>query len=267
MVKLPSDMVMEALATPYESSEDVIRSLTSLEQAFLARKDRRGIFATAYLNMTKEIASGVETATFHDSAWVAKYAISFANLYRVALLAYERGDIAAVPRPWLASFETSSKGKGLLIQDLLLAMNAHINHDLALALVEVSIDPKRAERREDHFAVNESVRHATDPVQEQVTALYAPTLRLLDLAFGRLDEEVANFSIEKARSNAWVSAVTLTNARDEAEAVEVRQSISDRASLVAKLILKPSLRARTLLLLQRLERKAPWWEIGSRLRR
>jgi hypothetical protein len=254
-------MTMEALAAPYRSIEDVIDSLTRVEQAFLTARDRRGVFATAYLNMTKEVGSSVGGQIFLDSDWVSRYAICFANLYRTALLSYERGDYEAVPKPWMVSFETSRQGKGLLLQDLLLGVNAHINHDLALALVEVSIDPERPKRRQDHFAVNESIRRATDPIQEQVATLYGPALKLLDHAFGRLDEDVTNFSIEKARRNAWVSAVSLVNARGNEEAAEVRESISDRASLLAKLILKPSPRPGLLQALQRLERRTPWWQL------
>ena len=68
------------------------------------------------------------------------------------------------------------------------------------------------------------------------------------------------FSIDKARQSAWISAVSLANARDDAERLQVRESISDRASLLARLILKPSARGRLLQLLQRIERMAPWWE-------
>ena len=45
----------------------------------------------------------------------------------------------------------------------------------------------------------------------------------------------------------------------------VRESISDRASLLAKLILKPNLSGRTVQLLHRLERRLPWWEHLARL--
>ena len=39
-------------------------------------------------------AAGVESGLFQDNAWVTRYALCFANLYRTALLAYEQGDVA-----------------------------------------------------------------------------------------------------------------------------------------------------------------------------
>ena len=140
-------------------------------------------------------------------------------------------------------------------------MNAHVNHDLALALAGVSIDPLREAKREDHFAVNTAIKNATDAVQEQVESLYSPVLGLLDLVFGRLDEDLANFAIEKARLNAWVSAVSLVGAQSPEERADVLGSISDRASVMAKLILAPSPRRRLLWLLRRLEQMRPWWEV------
>lgn len=247
------------LEKPFESVEAVIEGLTSLETSLRARKDRRAIFASAYVAMSKEIASQIGGHRYHDSEWVARYAISFGNLYRRAFLAYETGDFARLPRPWMLSFETSRRGKGLLFQDLLLGMNAHINYDLALALKEVSIDPLREQRREDHFAVNAAIKKATDPVQDRIISLYAPVLRILDRGFGRLDEDVANFSIEKARLNAWVSAISLADAGTEAEEQTVTQSISNHAAVMARLILLPSPRRRVLTVLQLLERVRPWW--------
>jgi hypothetical protein len=260
------DGLVDALERRYESVQDVIDGLGAVEAVLRSQRDRRAVFATGYLNMTLEIGRRVQGSSFLDPAWAARYAACFANLYRTALLAFEQGRIDAVPKPWRIAFETSRAGHGLILQDLLLGMNAHINHDLPLALVEVTIDPEREKRRRDHFAVNEAIRAATDPVQEQVARLYAPVLRLLDIGFKRLDEDVANFSVAKARLNAWVSAIALAGAADEDERAAVLDSISDRASVMAKLILAPTPNRRAIALLRRAESLLPWWKIVTRNR-
>lgn len=250
--------MIQGLQLPYTSLQEIIEGLGGIERALREQEDRRAVFATAYVNMTSEIASRIGEASFHDPDWVARYAVAFANLYRSALLSYEQGDFEATPKPWLASFEASKNRRALLIQDLLLGINAHINHDLALALNEVGIDPERDKRREDHTAVNDAIRKATDPVQEAVTSRYAPALRLLDRVFGRIDEELTSFSIDKARFTAWVSAVSLANAHDDAEREEVRASIEDRSNVMAKLILRPNIPGRVLNAIHRLEAKTSW---------
>lgn len=244
----------------FETLDEIVAGFHALEQALYDRKDRRAVFATAYLTMTLEIEKRVGELSYNDPGWVAAYAIAFANLYRVALACYERGDRALVPEPWQISFDTANQKSNLIFQDLLLGMNAHINHDLALALEEVGLDPGREERREDHFAVNEAIRQATDAVKARLRDRYVPLYGLLDRLLGRFDEHVAGFSIEKARQNAWKSAVSLAGAESEEEHALVQRSISDNATVFARLILLPTRRSRLLKLRQIFERLTARWE-------
>src|SRR5262245_22808057 len=128
------------ITSSYESLDDAVQSLAALEQVLRDRHDRRAIFVTAYLSITRAIEQGVASGLFHDNAWVSRYAVCFANLYRKALLSYELNDVASLPKAWRIAFDTSKNAGALAIQDLFLGVNAHINHDLALALVEVAID-------------------------------------------------------------------------------------------------------------------------------
>ena len=249
------------LQTRFETVEEVVERFRELERALYEQKDRRAVFATAYLTMTLEIARRVGEQTYNDAEWVARYAVAFANLYRAALVAYEAGDMASVPVPWRISFDTAAKRSNLLVQDLLLGVNAHINHDLALSLVEVTIDPEREARREDHFAVNQSIRNATSAVQDRLGQMYAPLFGVLDRMLGRFDEETASFSIEKARLNAWTSAISLAGAGDDAERAAVAQSISDRSAVFARLILLPTRNSNVLKLRQVFERLTARWEL------
>ena len=237
---MSDEALIDSLEGDFDSVDSVLAGLSRVEELLYARKDRRAVFATAYLTMTREIGRGVGESVYRDPVWVASYAIAFANLYRSALLHFERGDMARVPKPWRISFETSSSGQNLLLQDLLLGVNAHINNDLALALAAVSIDPGRDSRRQDHLAVNDAIRRATDAVQDRVGNLYAPVFRLFDRVTGGFDEKAANFSIAKARLNAWVSAVALVSETGDSERAAVVRSIEDEAAVIARLIRLPA---------------------------
>jgi hypothetical protein len=230
-----------------------------VEQIFRDGHDRRAIFVTAYLGITQAIKQGVESGLFQDTAWVTCYALCFANLYRTALLAYERGDQAALPKAWRTAFDISKNAGALAIQDLVLGINAHINHDLALALVEVTIDPERPSRYADHCKVNDVLRAATEPLQDRIAQLYAPILNLLDQSCDHLDEEIACFSVEKAREAAWLAAVALTNARDDVERAALRAGLNDRSAVLARLILAPTFAHPWVVgALQHLETITPW---------
>jgi hypothetical protein len=255
---MPSSL--PALDTPFSTVDDVVLGISLLEADLRARRDRRSVFATAYLAISLEMRSRLQAGFFLDNDWVARYLVAFANLYRQAWVGYAGGLGQPVPKAWRISFETSASGRGLVMQDLLLGLNAHINYDLPLALLSVGIDPDRAARLADHTAVNLALRDATDPLQLSIARYYAPLLRLLDEAARRLDEEVSNFSIEKARQASWLAAVSLVNAQDEAERQGLRASLDDRTAVLARLMLHPRLAFPGLWTLLRLaENLRPWW--------
>jgi len=249
------------IGAAYQSIQDVISGLAKLEQVFLKRRDRRAVFVTAYLQITQELKRRIETSQFQDNAWVGSYIVAFANLYRQALAAYENGDLAAVPQAWRLSLDTSAAGVGLVIQDLLLGINAHINHDLPLALKEVGIEPGRRLRYEDHTAVNNALREATETVQERIASLYASGLGVLDHLLGNLDEGFTSFSFEAAREHAWNMGVALVTAQSEQDKMRLTTAIDRQATLVARLILAPNTPFPWLIeALRTIEQIKPWWE-------
>jgi hypothetical protein len=252
--------ILPLIESAYQSIEDAIQRLTQLEQAFYDRRDRRAIFVTAYLNITRAVKLRVGENWFQDNPWVTRYDISFANLYRQALLAFERGDASSLPKAWRISFETAINGTGLVFQDLVLGINAHINHDLPLALIEVSIDPERAKRYQDHTAVNQVLQDATNLLKDRISSMYAPVLSILDQAFNPLDQALTSFSIDKARESAWVDAVALANAQTDQERAAIRQSLDDQSAVLARLILAPTAPNPLLVsALRQLESITPWW--------
>lgn len=248
------------LGSPYQTIQDVLDGLAALEEALLARRDRRGVFVSGYLQITRELKRRTETGGFRDPAWVGRYLIAFANLYRQALVDYEEARRDLVPKAWQLAFDTSAAGAGLVIQDLMLGINAHINHDLPFALDSVGIDPDRSERYDDHTAVNLALRDAIEPLQERIAALYASGLGVLDHLLGNLDETLTGFSLTVAREQAWHHGAQLADADGEAQRTRLVTTIDRHATLVARLILRPNLPFPWLTdALRTIEQLKPWW--------
>jgi len=231
---------MRSLALPYQTVDHVVAAFGELEGHFRRAGDRRCIFLTLYGVVSTAIRERIARRAFRDTAWVERYAVAFANLYRVALQDYEAAQLARVPKAWRICFDAAKAGDGLVLQDVLLGVNAHVNNDLPLALTSISIDPDRAGRYRDHSAVNEVLASVTDRATERLAALYAPGLRRLDEAAGQVDELLSAFSLDVARESAWEGAVALTGAPGgEARAITSRL-ISARAAVVARLLRAPS---------------------------
>lgn len=224
----------------YSTLDDVVADLLALEQRFIARADRRAVFATLYSIVSAEMRDRVARGAFLDSAWVHRYAVAFANLYRQALDAYDAGRLSDVPRAWRLCFDAAATANGLVLQHMFLGVNAHVNNDLPFALHQVTLEPDREARRRDHNSVNEVLAAVTERATARLSALYAPGLATLDDCAGELDELVALFSLQVARESSWESAVSFANARNAAERALVAGLVSSRASVLARLLLAPS---------------------------
>jgi hypothetical protein len=239
----------------YSTLDEVVADLWALEQRFLARRDRRASFATLYGVVSAEMRNRVARGAFLDSAWVHRYAVAFANYYRDALEAYDGGRMSQVPRAWRLCFDAAAAGDGLVLRDLLLGINAHVNNDLPFALHRVTIEPDREQRRRDHNAVNEVLAAVTEQATSRVAALYAPGLAALDALAGDIDEMLALFSLQTARDSSWESAVSFTNASSAVERALVSGLVSSRAAVMAKLLLAPSRNAALVEAARRLEQR------------
>ena len=97
------------------------------------------------------------------------------------------------------------------LQFAIAGMNAHINHDLAVALVStcdergVSLDEGTPQHR-DYLAVNKTLER----VEGEIKARFATgVVGDIDKALGTLDDVLANWSVARARDNAWVTAQTI----------------------------------------------------------
>jgi hypothetical protein len=227
----------ERLEMAYESVADVASGLAMVEEHCLPRRDRRGIFATAYLLITGSIAAALDAGRFEDEVWTRRYLVGFGNLYRGALFAWESGRVAGIPTAWRLSFEAARNGTGLVIQHLVLGINAHINHDLALALAEAGLDPDREMRYRDHVRVNEVLEEATPALKEVVSTKYAPLLQRVDWISGRLDDDLARFSIPTAREHAWKFASAYVAARGATERALLVRGLDEQSAALARLTL------------------------------
>jgi hypothetical protein len=230
------------LEVEFETVQHVVDALSDIESFCLANGDLRGAFATAYLHITRAIARAQQEGAFADPEWVEQYLVCFGNLYRRAVLACEAGRMDVVPKCWRLAFEAAREQTGFVIQHLTLGINAHINHDLPLALVEVGIDSARESKYADHTLVNTVLAEATEGMKRAVADSYAPILVRLDRLSGRYGEDLPNFSIPKAREHAWTMAVALAGARSELERRLIVDSIDEQAAVLARLILASPLR-------------------------
>lgn len=209
----PNPALTAIVRDPFDSVTDVTTRLTELEARLRDQDDRRAIFLTIYRQMTAKVRDGINHGQFENSDWMTRYLVGFANYYRRAFLAFEEGRLTAVPDPWRITFGTALRGDSLVIQDSVLGINAHINYDLALTLNEVGIDPNRAQKYQDHVAINDTLARLIDIQQAILAEMYAAGIGDIDTALGRLDESFFLRTMTEGREQAWRVAVVLADVR------------------------------------------------------
>jgi hypothetical protein len=251
----PDPDLLDPVQTPYESVTDAFERLRRLERRLRERGDRRAVFLTIYTRMTERIEARIDRGGFRDPAWMRAYTTAFANYYRRAFLAFERGETGAVPDPWLVAFGTALRGDALVVQDALLGINAHINYDLALTLRDVGIDPDRAAKRADHRAVDEVLARLVDVQQTVLADVYAAGIDDIDEGLGRFDERLSLLGLAEGRAQAWRVAVVLTDVGWPPVASFARWVLRATATGGAVFVRNPGLAPTVLDRLRRLERE------------
>ena len=86
-------------------------------------------------------------------------------------------------------------------------MNAHINHDLAKALVSTWTELGKCDRDSPEYADYVRVNDILERVEGEVKkTLEDKTLADIDADLGRADDVVAMWSVANARAQAWIAA-------------------------------------------------------------
>ncbi|MFC5279989.1 DUF5995 family protein [Halorubrum rubrum] len=208
----PDATLLDPLAEPFASVADVADRLTRTEAYLRERDDRRAVFLTVYARMTRAVGDAIEADFFADDEWVEAYLVAFAERYRRALVAFERREFDALPRAWLLGFAAAVRGEGLVLQDALSGINAHITYDLTYTLRDVGIDPDRGRKRTDHDRINAVLARLVAAVQEALVAVYdAAGVAAAEALFSPIDDRLMLLGLEGSREFAWRNAVLLAD--------------------------------------------------------
>lgn len=219
-----------------ENIDDVVRLVGDVVAQARATGNRRGYFAAIYFVMTRAVQDGIATGVFDDGARMSRFAAAFANRYFDALDAANAGGTPT--RVWRAAFACNGRRDRLILQQLVIGINAHVNLDLGVAAASVVEPGAVGDLKDDFHRINEVIGSLLDPVQEAV-GRFSPLLDLLWRISDGPDDEVLNFSFSVAREEAWQHAVVLSGQPPEQRAATI-ESIDRSAALLARLVIEPS---------------------------
>jgi hypothetical protein len=131
------NLIQILAVTPPVSIDDVIQRMKSLDDAIPAN-DGLKWFNLLYLMVMQEVRDNPPQSGFQDLPWVNRLEVIFANFYFTAISDFVRG--SPIASSWQALFEARQRAGIDRIQLALAGMNAHINHDLSLALLQIDAE-------------------------------------------------------------------------------------------------------------------------------
>jgi hypothetical protein len=220
----------------------VTGQMQSLIQGWEETSDQRSIFLKCYLMMTRNMRFAIQQGEFRDQPWVDHLVEHFAGYYFVALEAYDRDPVSAPP-VWQLAHQAARDPDVMALQKLLLGVNAHINHDLVLALVDL-LKPEwvelsgsqRGDRYADYCHVNEVIGCTIDAVQDQVLEPAMPVIDIIDRLLGPVDEKLISNLLGHWRENVWHFAVQLLDAMDVEDQARLRLEMESEAIKIGRII-------------------------------
>ncbi|WP_330350839.1 DUF5995 family protein [Streptomyces sp. NBC_00582] len=218
-----------------ENIDDVVDGLAGIVREAARDGDRVGYFAALYRQVTVEVRTAIHGGLFEDGARMDRFDTHFGNRYFDAYDAWRRD--RSGPRCWREAFGLLDDADTVIVQHLLLGVNAHINLDLAIAAARTGPGEAIHTLRHDFLLINDILARVVLAVQDSVDGL-SPLLSVLDRIGARTDERILDFSVRQSREEAWYNALLLAG-QSEKERTATVERLDVRAAVLARLIARP----------------------------
>jgi hypothetical protein len=181
---------------------DVIARMQAID-ALLSVNDGLKWFNQVYLSVTQQVDLNPPGGAWKNPVWLDRLDVVFAGFYFNALGNFLSG--GQVPASWSALFQARYRTGIDRIQFALAGFNAHINHDLALALLATDaalnmVPAPEGPEHTDYQSVNALLDTLTPPT---LTLLATDTLGVLAQDTGKVGRLLSFWDIVKARDLAW----------------------------------------------------------------
>jgi hypothetical protein len=204
--------LLAAIPSKPRSIPEVLAAMDTIE-ASLQDADGLKWFHWLYLQVTRAVETRVVSGGFASLAWLAELDVQFAGLYFNALRQNLQGQRA--PGCWRSLFDRRNQVLVARIQFAMAGVNAHINHDLPIAIVNTclatgTVPLHGSPEYLDYTAVNTTLDSLVDMAKRELR------MRLLGDALppvSHLETTLAAWNMAAAREAAWTNAEILWSLR------------------------------------------------------
>jgi hypothetical protein len=203
------------MATTLPSTIDgVLDRLNDILDDSIRKGTRIGYFVALYYRVTSNVRRALIAGNvFDDGPRMEKLDVIFANRFLEAWDQHVRGERPT--QSWAVAFDRLDDDGPLVIQHLMLGMNAHINLDLGIAAATVAPTPPQLEALHADFnRINDVLGRLVRIVEDQLCTICPPMQRLADRI--TVEDHVFDFGMNVSRDVAWKLAKDLVAAPRDA---------------------------------------------------
>lgn len=199
---------------PPQTIAEIIARLERVIDEALRGRRRIGYFAALYERVTSNVRRALVAGdVFKDNPRMERFDIVFADRFLAAWDAYTEGREPTAS--WRVAFKVLDDPGPLVVQHLMLGMNAHINLDLGIAAATVAPTPEELQSlKPDFMTINDILGRLLGVVElelSQICPRFAHAQRLTFFA-PHLEERLFGFGMGAARDLAWLFAEQLVAA-------------------------------------------------------
>ena len=222
--------------TPAKNIDEVITQLNEVIQWSIDNNSPYGIFPALYVVVTEKVKEGIARGdVFQDGPRMEKLDVIFANRYLAAYHEHRQGLKPTLS--WQQCFEACDQfPTHLILQELLVGMNAHINLDLGIAAATTSPGEAIKHLHKDFNSINVILNALVDDIKDDLIHLSPRFGWILRYVVG--EDAILEFSIKIARDEAWRFAKKLAKAKPEEWKFDIEEKDFKTAKL-GKLVRSP----------------------------
>ncbi|MEU2286133.1 DUF5995 family protein [Streptomyces sp. NPDC013178] len=189
--------------TPGTTVDGVLARMRALDAA-LPPRDGVAVFNRVYLSVTEEVDRHIDTGRFADARAAITLDVRFAERYLAAVDAAMSD--RRPPACWRPLFQFRRHPGVRPLQFALAGINAHIGHDLALAVVDAcrSLGCEPADLEDEFDRAGDLLVALEERIREELM----PGPDLLQIA-DPLTHLLGSWSLERARDATWSAARAL----------------------------------------------------------
>jgi len=208
--------------------DEVIFQLENIIDYCEINNSSAGYFAVLYHKVTCKVKECIADKNFEDAVRMEKLDVMFASHYLNAF--YLWLDNKPTSESWKVAFDAITDKSTLVIQHLLLGMNAHINLDLGISTGLVMNGVLLEGIHDDFNTINSILGSMINNIEGCLKSVN-PLMKLLDLDIFNYNEMLVKFSITIARDGAWGFTEELSSKKDS----DYENCISERDQRIQQL--------------------------------